>query len=256
MKYYDDLLNLKSFRLSDVAKLTGNENTAKSVLQRYCQKGYISAIKKGLYAAVNIVNNEPVLNKFEVASVLTESSFVSYHSAFEYFGYANQVSYEVCVTSKEKFNSFTFNGIRFRRTAPTINIGVVTQADGVRVSCMERTVTDCINNFENHMGLEELLNCISVVPILEENKLLEYLKAYNKKFLYQKAGFLLEHFQKDLFLSENFFKELKSNAGTSSKYLVKGLSQANMGYSSKWHLMYPKNMWNELLNGGIEDADI
>ncbi|MCC8073393.1 MAG: transcriptional regulator [Clostridiales bacterium] len=256
MKYYNDLLKLKSFRLADVVKLTGNVNTAKSVLQRYCQKGYISAIKKGLYTAVNIVDNEPVLNKFEVASILTESSFISYHSAFEYFGYANQVSYEVCVTSKEKFNSFIFNGTEFKRTAPTINAGVITQPDGVRVSCLERTVIDCINNFENHMGLEELLNCISSVPFLEESKLLEYLKEYDKKFLYQKAGFLLKFFQNELLLSDDFFKELKNNAGTSSKYLVKGLSKKNMGYSSKWHLMYPENMQYEMLNGGTENADI
>lgn len=256
MKYYFDFLKLKSFSLADVVKLTGNENTAKSVLQRYCQKGYITTIKKGLYTAVNIVDGDPVLNKFQIASALTETSFVSYRSAFEYFGCANQVSYEMYVTSEQKFNSFSFNGYRYKRTAPTITDGVITQPDGVRVSCIERTVVDCINNFENNMGLEELLNCISAIPFIDEKKILKYLSAYNKKFLYQKTGFLLEHFQEDLYLSNDFFKELKSKAGTSSKYLVKGLTKENTGYATKWHLMYPKNMWYELLNGGSEYADI
>lgn len=256
MKYYNDFLKLKSFSLADVVKLTGNENTAKSVLQRYCQKGYAVSVKKDLYTAVNIVDGEPVLNKFQVASVLTETSFVSYHSAFEYFGYANQVSYEICVASNQKFNTFDFNGYRYKRVAPAIDGGIITQTDGVRVSCIERTVVDCINNFENHMGLEELLNCISAIPLLDENQILEYLSAYSIKFLYQKTGFLLEHFQNELLLSNRFFEELKNKAGTSSKYLVKGMIKENMGYDSKWHLMYPKNMWYELLNGGYENADV
>lgn len=256
MKYYYDFLKLKSFRLADAVKLTGNENTAKSVLQRYCQKGYITTIKKGLYTAVNIVDGEPVLNKFEIASVLTDTSFVSYRSAFEYFGCANQVSYEIHVTSEQKFNSFSFNGYRYKRTAPTIADGVITRPDGVRVSCIERTVVDCINHLENYIGLEELLNCISVIPFIDEEKILKYLSAYHKKFLYQKTGFLLEHFQEDLFLSDNFFEELKRKSGTSSKYLVKGLTKENMGYASKWHLMYPKNMWYDLSNGEAGYADI
>lgn len=256
MKYYNEFLKMKSFRFSDVIELTGNENTAKSLLQRYCQKGYIASVKKGLYTAVNIVNGEPVLNKYELASVLTDSSFVSHHSAFEYYGYANQVSYDVYVCSKQNFNTFDFNGYRYKRCTPAISVGVEIRPDGVRVSSIERTVIDCISSFENNMGLEELINCISAIPVLDENKIIECLMEYNIKFLYQKTGYLLEPFQNELLLSNDFFEELKRKAGTSSKYLVKGLTKNNMGYNSKWHLMYPKNMWYELLNGGMDYADI
>jgi predicted transcriptional regulator of viral defense system len=219
------------------------------VLQRYCHKGYIIPIKKGLYTVLNVLENEPIVNKFEIATALTESSYVSYRSAFEYFGVANQVSYEISVISEQKFNGFEFNGYEYVRFAPTINSGVIEQSDGIRVSCLERTVIDCISNFENRMGLEELLNCLSSIALLSEDKLLNYLEEYNIKFLYQKTGFLLEHFKENLYLSDYFFDTLKKKSGTSSKYLIKNISKDNMGYDSKWHLMYPKN-------GGNEYADV
>lgn len=256
MKYYDDFLAMRSFRYDDVVKLTGNERTAKSLLQQYCKKGYIASVKKGLYVAVNIVDKEPTLNKFAIASVLTDTSFVSYRSAFEYYGYANQVSYDVCVTSVQKFNSFDFNGYTYRRTAPTISGGVVIQSDGVRISDIERTVIDSINSVETQMGLEELLNCISAVPLLNETKMMQYLSEYDKQFMYQKTGFLLEYFQKELAISDDFLSLCKQKSGKSSRYLSKSIPKNAMAFSAKWHLTYHMNMWTDLMNGGNEDADV
>jgi predicted transcriptional regulator of viral defense system len=256
MKYYDDFLTMKSFRFADAVKLIGNEKSAKSLLQQYKKKGYIALIKKGLYVAVNIVDKEPVLNKFAIASVLTDTSLVSFRSAFEYYGYTNQVSYAVSVTSEQKFNSFDFNGYNFQRMAPSIKSGVSIQSDGVRVSDIERTVLDSINSFEEQMGLEELLNCISSVPLLDEEKLLLYLEEYKKQFLYQKTGFLLEHFQNELSISSSFLDACKLKSGKSSRYLVKDMPKDVMSFDAKWHLTYPGNMWTDMLNGGYEDADI
>lgn len=256
MKYYDEFLTMKSFKFTDAVKLIGNEKSAKSLLQQYCKKGYIASVKKGLYVAVNIVDKEPILNKFAIASALTDTSYVSYRSAFEYYGYANQVSYDMCVTSEQKFNPFIFNGYSYHRIAPTITSGIIKQVDGVRVSDIERTVLDGINNFEVQVGLEELLNCISVVPLLSEAKLLQYLDEYNKQFLYQKTGFLLEHFQSELAITDDFLKLCKQKSGKSSRYLLKNQPKEAMAFSAKWHLTYPNNLWTDLMNGGNEYADI
>ena len=256
MKYYDDLLQMKIFHYDDIVKLTGNDNTAKSVLRQYTQKGYIALIKKGLYVAINIVDKEPVSNKFAIASQLTPSSFVSHHSAFEYYGYANQVSYDVTVTSEERITPFEYNGRYYRRIAPSIKSGIIKQSDGVWVSDIERTVLDCINLFEKNMGFEELINCISAVPMLNEQILLKYLWEYDKNFLYQKTGFILEHFKKDLDLSEGFFEICKTKSGKSSRYLLKDIDKSSAETCSKWRLTIPPNIWNNMMNGGYDNADI
>lgn len=256
MKYYEDFLAMGSFKYADAVKLIGNESSAKSILQQYCKKGYIAQVKKGLYVAVNIVDKEPLLNKFEIASALTDTSFVACRSAFEYYGYANQVSYEISVMSEQKFNSFDFNGYSYFRIAPTIKSGVVVQSDGVRVSDMERTVVDGIKFSPSHIGFEELLNCLSMTAALSEEKLITYLDEYGKKFLYQKAGFVLEHFKNQLLLSDGFFEICKDRAGKSSRYLLKNLARNEMSFSGKWHLVYPANLWLGLGEGGNEYADI
>ena len=43
-----------------------------------------------------------VANRFQIASAITPSSYVSYHTAFEYYGIADQVFYEVFVGSETR----------------------------------------------------------------------------------------------------------------------------------------------------------
>ena len=52
---------------------------------------------------------EAVADKFEIGSNVTETAYVSHHSAFEYHGVMNQVYYEVYVSSESKFKNFEFN---------------------------------------------------------------------------------------------------------------------------------------------------
>ena len=51
---------------------------------------------------------------------------------------------------------------------PKINVGVVEPrtTQGVRVTDLERTVIDSIKDFEKIGGLEELMNCLSLVHYL------------------------------------------------------------------------------------------
>ena len=256
MKYYEDFLKLGCFSFEEAVDIVGLEATAKSILQQYTKKGYITKIKRGLYAAVSLLDREPVAGKFVIASKITDTSVVSHHSAFEFYGYANQVSYNMTVTSDRKFNDFDFNGFHFTRLQPSVSCGVVKYASGEAVTDIERTVLDSINDFENDMGFEELIHCISAIPLLNENKLLAYLEEYDKCFLYQKTGFILEHFKSDFDISEDFLKICKMKSGNSSRYLMKGISKESMEFSNRWHLTIPRDLWRNSIGGGDEDAEI
>lgn len=256
MKYYEDFLKLGCFSYDEAVSVVGLEATAKSLLQQYTKKGYVVKVKRALYAAVNLLDNEPVANKFVIASKITDTAVVSHHSAFEFYGYANQVSYDVSVASKNKFNTFSFNGFRYCRIMPTISSGVVHHQSGARVTDIERTVLDCINDFERDMGFEELIKCISAIPMLNETKLLAYLEEYDKCFMYQKTGFILEHFKEEFNISDVFLKQCKIKSGNSSRYLTKGMPKENMDFNNYWHLTIPQNLWRNILNGGDEDADV
>ena len=78
---------------------------------------------------------------------------------------------------------------------PTAENGVITPKGNpyVHVTDLERTVIDCCDRIERAGGIEELLHCMEGISLLDEPKLEKYLALYNKAFLYQKVGFILEH---------------------------------------------------------------
>jgi predicted transcriptional regulator of viral defense system len=253
MKYYERLLEMGCFTREEVCALAGNYNTAGTLLKSYLKKGYVRQVKRNLYAAVNLADRQPVVSKYRIAGRVTPSAYVSHHAAFEYYGCANQVSYQVEVSSETPFASFNFDGYTFAYIASRIQDGVITRPDGVRVTDRERTVLDGIHDFEKVAGLEELLRCMELMPSVSEDKLLEYLSAYKKQVLYQKAGYLLRFYQQAWNLSETFFAECAAHIGKSTRYLT-----GNSGdcYIGDWRLVVPADLQRLTSKGVDADADV
>ncbi|NBJ17006.1 MAG: transcriptional regulator [Dehalobacter sp. 4CP] len=256
MKHYEELLDKGCFTWEDVCKMLGNPNTASNLIQNYLKKGYIKSVKRNLYVAVNLVDNMPVVSHFAIAGHITPSAYVSHHSAFSYYGYTNQVFYDVYVSSASRFNSFEFDGRTYRYVMSRIDEGVEKKADGVTVTDLERTIIDGINDFEKIGGLEELLRSLSVIPYADESKLLRYLEKYRKQVLYQKAGYILEHFKKDMKLSDGFFEQCSSRLSESVRYLHRGLNKDNAQYNRRWQLFASRDLLSVLSEGGDEFAGI
>ncbi len=241
MKYYKEFLNLGCFLFTDACDIVGNEPSALTLLKNYINKGYVKKVRRGLYVTLDLIDQESVANKYQIASKISETAVVSHHSAFEFYGYANQVSYEVKVSSDTKFNEFEFDGCKYKRMSPGIKEGVVRLPRGIFVTDIERTVLDSINDLD--FGFEELIKCITAIPVLNEKKMMEYLEQYDKCFLYQKTGFILEHLQKELYISDTFLTYCKEKKGNSSRYLLKDIPKKNMDFNNDWHLTVPKNLW-------------
>ena len=184
-----------------------------------------------------------------------EGSYISHHSAFEYYGFANQVYYDVYVSGEKRFYSFEYDGIYYRYIAPRIKPGVDKKLDGIYVTDLERTVIDSINDFEKIGGIEELLRCLSLIPYINESKALQYLEAYNKQFLYQKAGYILEHFQNNLRLTNDFFDQCRKGLNGSVRYLYHGIGDEAHIYNQPWKMVVPTDLTAKLEKGVTVDAD-
>jgi predicted transcriptional regulator of viral defense system len=256
MKYYEKLLKKGCFTWDELCAVVGNTNAADTLAQNYLKKGYIQSVKRSLYVAVDLVTNESVVNKFRIAGKITPSSYVSHHAAFEYYGCANQVSYQVEVSSDTVFASFKYAGITYTHIGSRISDGVVIRPDGIRITDTERTVLDSINDFEKVMGLEELLRCLELLPAVKGDKLLAYLEAYGKQVLYQKSGYILEHFRDIWNLSDGFFSTCESRIGKSKRYLYKPPNNEKMVYNRRWQLIVPNNLMRITDKGVNLDADI
>lgn len=244
MTGYNELAKLSVFSIEDAKKLRKNTKTAYSLLERLMKKGLVKKIRKNVYSCVNAVTGQVVASRYQIACAVTSTAYISHHSAFEFYGLANQVFYEVYISSDTKFRDFEFENMSYKYVASKLKEGVIEakNTDGVRVTDLERTVIDNIRDFEKIGGFEELLNCLEGVHYLDENKLKTYLGGYDIQALYQKTGFLLEHYMLEMQLSENFIEFCKSKIGKSTRYLLKE-SKNERYYNSEWKLVVPEGLF-------------
>ena len=252
MKYIEELHKLKIFHKKEVVALTQDENAAKEILRRYKKQGLISQVRRDLYVVTDLASKISLANKFEIASQITPSSCLAYHAALEYYGLAHQVFYELYISSDETFNSFDYEGITYTFCQSKSAVGLVNPVTDslIKVTDLERTLLDCMNRMDWSGGLEELVACFALVTYVNEKKLLDYLHHFDKQVLYQKAGFILGYFQKEMKLSDAFFERCKSKIGKSTRYLTD--TQESDTYFNEWKLCAPENILSFLEQGGNE----
>lgn len=255
MNLYYELLQYPVFSIKEVNTLYANERTARVALGKLLKKKMVYKIRNGLYTCVSGENGGPVANRFQIASAITPSSYVSHHTAFEYYGITDQVFYEIYVGSETRFHDFEFDGYRYHYVKKGISEGIDSPdfSAGVKITNKERTILDSVKDLNLIAGLEEVLLCVTSIKNLDENKLLQYLNAYGSAFLYQKLGFIFEQYQLEMGVSDNFINVCKNKSGNAKRYLTSGINEP--AYSGEWKLIYPKDM-KKIKNGGIEDATV
>lgn len=228
------------FTPADLAQQLGSMRSAQTLLARYQHQGYVSKVRRGLYCANNIATLLPEVNKYQVASAITPSSFVAYHAAMEYHGLAHQVYYDVAVGSEQAFNPFDFDGNHYNCYHLPISVGLdVPIADAhVRVTGVERTVIECIDRIDLCGGWEELVNCLRSVQYFREEQLIIILRLYGKTALYKKVGFLFE--QLKLPVPDSFIEACRQYAKDSVTYLTSDGSSDT--FYASWRLYAPGNL--------------
>ncbi len=251
MEIYNRLAKYPVFTIDEVQRLAGNSKTAYSKLDRLMKNGLVKKIRKNIYSAVNPVTGQIVATRYQIACAITDTAYISHHSAFEYYGLVNQVFYEVYVSSETRFNPFDYDNGTYKYVASRMEEGVVRAKNttGVRITDLERTVIDSVRDYNKIGGFEELLHCLENIHFLDEAKLVHYLEVYNTQGLYQKVGYLLQHYQKDMQLSNAFIDLCKSKIGKSKRYLFNESNERSI-YNSEWELMVPKGLFEITELGG------
>ena len=243
------------FSMKEVSALYSSKRTARAALEKLLKDNLVQKIRNGLYTCISGENGGPVANRFQIASALHPSSYVSHHTAFEYYGITDQVFYDVYVSSEMRFHDFVFDGYTYHFVKSQMQQGVTSPqfGGGVKVTDKERTILDSIKDMNLIAGLEETITCISSVADVDEAKLLDYLEIYGNPFLYQKMGFIASQYRNELNISDEFINICKQRKGSSKRYLVNDISEP--AYARDWSLVYPKHI-KEMKNGVMDDAAI
>lgn len=247
---------LRIFTLCELMKATSESNTLQlsKLLQRWQQQGVAVQVRRNLYCMVDLSTGLPLCNKYEIGSHLSESSYISYHSALEFHGLAHQPFNEVFVSSLSRFNSFCHDDVDYvycRQAANNIEgIGSPKGNPFVRITDMERTLLDCFDRIDRAGGIEELLHCMEGITLLDEEKLTTYLAAFNKVFLYQKTGYLLERIKEQAHITDPFIELCRTKGTKSVKWLTN--NDESDTFVNRWRLYVPqalteKDMEDELI---------
>jgi len=254
MNLYYELLKHPLFDMNTLMEYYSRVEGARSALKRLMKEGLVVKIRNNLYTCISGESMQPAASRFQIASSITPTSYVSHHSAMELYGLADQVYYEVYVSSETRFSDFDFGGYHYRYVPSKVSDGIEFShlMGDIRITNLERTVIDCIRDMDRIAGLEETVSNISLAGRLSEKKLLQYLSDYDTQFLYQKTGFLLKGYQDALQISDDFFHICRDHIGHSRRYLTK--DYVCRKYVKEWQLVVPENVFH-LKNGEIVTDD-
>jgi len=251
MNLYYELLKKPVFTVEDVSQYYKNLSSAQTAVKRLVKRNLAVKIRNNLYTCISGETDEPVANRFQIACAIKKAAYLSHHTAMEYYGVANQVFYDVYVSSEQSFLPFEFNGYYYRclLSKSTKEIEEVRYSGGIRITSKERTVIDSIKSIDKIAGIEEVISNIEGMTRLKEDNLINSLSCYQNRFLYQKVGFLLKQYQRKFALSDEFFELCKNEIGYSNRYLIKECIDGK--YDKEWNLVIPRNIY-QLKNGGFK----
>ncbi len=204
MKNYQVMAPMGVFSLGQAIEAIGNESNAKKALSNMVRNKQVRRVKKNLYSIVDPVTQDDSMSRFVIASHVTEDSFIGLHSAFEFYGFYNQIYYEIQILSTKRFLDFQYRDYSYRYFLSK-SLTQIEMIQGVRVSSIERTVVDSINLLGKAMDAEELVKCLSLVHRVNTEKVKEMLLEYDKDLLYRKVGYVLSFFKEDFNLTDDFF---------------------------------------------------
>lgn len=232
------------FSLEDVMReMELSRAGGSSALARWQKAGLIKQVRRNMYATVDLASDAPMADKYEIASRISETSYVGWHTALEFHGLAHQPFYNAFVGSSTRFNNFAFELTDYEYCAapfaPTAENGVVSPVGNpyVKVTDLERTIVDCCDRIDRAGGIEELLHCLEGVTLLNEDKIAQYLERYGKAFLYQKVGFILEHTQEHHHVSDQLIEKCRTKGALHTKRMTN--TGESVTYVCRWKLYVP-----------------
>ena len=157
MDLYYNLLKYPVFSVETIQPYYNNKESARTAMKRLISKGMVTKIRRNLYTCISGETDAPVANRYQIASAITPTSYVTHHTAMEYYGITDQVFYEVYVASETSFNRFSFDGYTYRYVKTNFLDGVenVKYSGNIRVTDKERTILDSIKDMDKIAGMYE-----------------------------------------------------------------------------------------------------
>ncbi|MCD8294253.1 MAG: hypothetical protein LUE27_03250 [Clostridia bacterium] len=249
MKANNLFAGYRLFTTDDVRGLFSTNHVMYERINEAIERGTIKRVVPGLYCSADPETDKPVPNRFEIATALFPDGCCSYRTALEYYGLLKPDGDTVQVCKGKHTADVGFDGLEYRVLLSRLDFGIDVisseSAAPVRVTDIERTILDCLDKPTLVGPPNDLSRAFVRVENASEQKMLDYLERYGKKFLYKKTGFFFS-LLKPSWLSSDFFEACRKNMIERPDYMysdyVYGYEYMRAGkrvLNKEWELYVP-----------------
>ncbi len=253
------------FRRAEYAAAVGRQPGDKVVtamLAQHLKAGNIQRIAREVFASVPQFAKGKgwVADRFLAASRLRPDGVIAYHSALELHGYAYTVWHEVQVIADGEPGMVKTDWLACRFVRPPRGFAkwADTPVDGVttvdrlglevKVTTVERTISDLFDRHDLAGGAEELFNSLDLVARVDADALIRHTRARGNAAAAGALGFWLEREREQLAVPERALEELRTLAPTGLRYALG--AKPGFGKTAKgWNVILPAEITERRFEG-------
>jgi predicted transcriptional regulator of viral defense system len=196
--------------------------TVHSHLARWLRQGRIARVKQGVFVRVDPESPERAsIDLVALASRMAPDAAVAYHTALEAHGFAQSVFERLTFVTWTKARPSSFRGRQFVPVRPRAPLFEARRGERwieraersgieIRVTSLERTVTDVLDRPDLAGGLDEVWRSLAAVPALDPSALEEYVTLLGSRTLAAKVGFFLETRRAELVIPAKLLERLRA----------------------------------------------
>jgi predicted transcriptional regulator of viral defense system len=248
------------FAVGTASRPDRSPRTVDGLLAKQVAAGRLLRVRRGLYAPVPPgadPHGAPV-DPYLVATHLAPDATVAYHAALQFRGKAYSVWHRFHVLVGGQLRPFRFQGNEFVRAPhpqplrhrPDLGGGIRLEpyAGGeVRVTTLERTLVDVLDQPGLCGGWEEVWRSLEQVEFFDLDEVLAYAMALGSALTSARVGFFLEQHRDALFVEDRHLATLRKHAPKQPRYLDATRTTGRL--VKGWNLIVPERVlrrtWEE-----------
>lgn len=227
--------------------------TARNLLAHHAARGRILRIRRGLYATVprgvrpEALNVDPYL----VATKMASDAVVAYHAALQFHGRAHSISSRFTYLTARRLRGRRFREADFvpvlcpapLRMLRDFGGGVLDRphAGGrVRVTSLERTLVDVLDQPKHGGGWEETWRSLESVEFFDLDAVVEFALKLDAPLTAARVGFFLDQHRESLMVEERHLAPLRAHRPAQPLYLERRREPGKLVRA--WNLVVPERV--------------
>ena len=224
--------------------------TAKNLLAKHVAAGRLVRVRGGVFAVVPTgVSPEGFQpDPYVVASQLTPDAVVAFHAALQFHGKAYSAWTRFHYLTRKRARPLSFRGLEFvpvltssvhgKNLAAQPGVQTLRHAGGeVRVTSLERTLVDVLDQPQKAGGWEEAWRSLELVEFFDLDAVLALVKVLGTAVTAARVGFFLDQHHDALMVDDHHLEALQRTAPKSPRYLDASREPGTL--VPRWQLVVP-----------------